>query len=371
MNTLSFAEQAAYRARLRGSLLGGALGSALGRPVEQMSLAMIRARYGENGVTGPEADHEGVTGRISADTQLTLFTADGWRAGYSRIMEKGISGAEVTIVQQSYLSWLGTQEHPAPPADAPSLFAGRLRGQQWLYARRGAGEGTLAGLKQGHVPDPRSEITGEPGPVNPHSKGCGALARSAPFGFTGTYPKTYFELAARCAQITHGHPTGYLAAGAFAVIVNQLVRGESLYRAVQLALELLAGYPRHEETTAALRRALALAAAGPATPEAVETLGHGTVAEETLAIAVYAALAETTPSRRHTRIERALLLAVNHSGDSDSTGAVCGNLLGAQLGDGMLPAAWLDRLEGRAEIAVLADAFASAVHPGEVLPRYW
>jgi ADP-ribosylglycohydrolase len=34
--------------------------------------------------------------------------------------------------------------------------------------------------------------------------------------------------------------------------------------------------------------------------------------------------------------ESALLAAVNHSGDSDSTGSVCGNLVGAMYGEDAL-----------------------------------
>ncbi|NUP19971.1 MAG: ADP-ribosylglycohydrolase family protein [Streptomyces sp.] len=55
----------------------------------------------------------------------------------------------------------------------------------------------------------------------------------------------------------------------------------------------------------------------------------------------------------------ALLPAVNHSGDSDSTGSVCGNLLGARYGDHGLPHDWLERVEGRPQIAALADDLAA------------
>ncbi|WP_433364932.1 ADP-ribosylglycohydrolase family protein [Streptosporangium sp. CA-115845] len=78
-------------------------------------------------------------------------------------------------------------------------------------------------------------------------------------------------------------------------------------------------------------------------------------AEEALAIAVYCALAHPAPGD----VGRALLLAVNHSGDSDSTGAVCGNLLGALHGEAALPTGWLAHLEGRDAITELADDFAA------------
>jgi len=52
-----------------------------------------------------------------------------------------------------------------------------------------------------------------------------------------------------------------------------------------------------------------------------------------------------------------LLSAVNHSGDSDSTGAITGNLLGAERGDLALPLHWLVALEARGLLLVLADDF--------------
>ncbi|GAA3795412.1 hypothetical protein GCM10022206_38980 [Streptomyces chiangmaiensis] len=51
--------------------------------------------------------------------------------------------------------------------------------------------------------------------------------------------------------------------------------------------------------------------------------------------------------------------AQGHPTANDSTGAVCGNLLGAHHGDHRLPHEWLERVEGRAEIAVFADDFAA------------
>ncbi|MCX5209100.1 ADP-ribosylglycohydrolase family protein [Kitasatospora sp. NBC_00240] len=369
MEQLSLRELAVYRARLRGCLLGGAIGDALGHPIEGLSLPGIRARYGEHGVTGPVPDLDGVTGRISDETQLTLFTAEGWLSAYARAMARGLGGAETAMVHDAYQAWQETQTYPEPPPrDGLRHRSGRLREERWLYARRGPGPATAAGLRESHVPVPWIPVDGTPGPVNPDSKGCGAVVRSAPFGFTGSDPKWCFELAARCAQITHGHPTGYYAAGAFAAMISHLVNGGSVEAAVLMSMELLAGYPGHEETTAALRRAVDLARTGPATPSKVESLGAGWIAEEALAVGLYTALAPTEYREDRTPVEIALLTAVNHSGDSDSTGSVCGNLLGAHYGDCLLPAHWLQQIEGRAVIAALADDFAAEVHPGESRP---
>ena len=56
-----------------------------------------------------------------------------------------------------------------------------------------------------------------------------------------------------------------------------------------------------------------------------------------------------------------LCAAVNHNGDSDSTGAIAGNILGAYLGDGALSQAWiapLDTLKGIELMARELDAVA-------------
>ena len=142
------------------------------------------------------------------------------------------------------------------------------------------------------------------------------------------------------AALTHGHPTGYLAAGVLASVIDALVWGElSLDRALDRALIRLQDQARHEETVRAVNAARRLAAADrEPSPEAIATLGEGWVAEQALAIGVYCALVARS-------FEHGVLLAVNHSGDSDSTGAITGNILGAALGAEAIPPRWLEELE--------------------------
>ncbi|MET7575023.1 ADP-ribosylglycohydrolase family protein [Streptomyces sp. NPDC005492] len=338
---------AVYRARVRGCLLGGAVGDALGYPIEFASLDRIRASHGPRGVTGYVPGAHGARGLISDDTQMTLFTVEALIAAHAREREKGIGGAWPVLLLRAYERWLETQSKPAP---GEGVTAGLLA-EPWLYARRAPGNACLSGVAQAHAPDPWLVLDGRPGPVNPDSKGCGTVMRSAPFGL-GTTADRAFATAAAGAQITHGHPTGYYAAGALAAIVAHLVAGDSLEGSVLRALRLLERHPGHEETSAALHQALDLAAEGSPTAEKVESLGAGWVAEEALAIGVYSALVEPD-------VKAALLLAVNHSGDSDSTGSICGNLLGARHGDHGLPHQWVRGVEGRATIAALADDLAA------------
>ncbi|MEU1400799.1 ADP-ribosylglycohydrolase family protein [Streptomyces sp. NPDC005728] len=346
----SWEAAAVHRSRVRGCLLGGAVGDALGYPVEFASLDRIRAAHGERGVTGLVPGAHGRIGLVSDDTQMTLFTAEALRQARAREREKGIGGGWALLLRQAYELWLTTQSTPGPE-ETEVPHHGGLLAEAWLYARRAPGNACLSGVAQMYAPDPLLPLDGRPGQVNPDSKGCGTVMRSAPFGLVDTADGA-FAMAARSAQITHGHPTGYYAAGALAAIVAHLVAGESLEGAVLRTLRLLACHPGHEETTAALREALDLAAQGSPTAEKVESLGAGWVAEEALAIGVYCALAAP-------RVEEALLLSVNHSGDSDSTGSLCGNLLGARHGDVGLPHTWVERVEGRATIAALADDLAA------------
>jgi len=105
----------------------------------------------------------------------------------------------------------------------------------------------------------------------------------------------------------------------------------------------------HEETVSALQLATALAdEPGPPTAERVETLGAGWTGEEALAIGVYCALVATN-------FVHGVRLAVNHSGDSDSTGSIAGALLGVQCGEYGLPGEWLAQLELREVISAVAD----------------
>ncbi|WP_031475880.1 ADP-ribosylglycohydrolase family protein [Streptomyces bicolor] len=350
----SFAGEAVYRARVRGCLLGGALGDALGYPIEFSSLERIRAANGDSGITGLLFPGDSDGARISDDTQMTLFTAEALIQARRRERLKGIGGGWALLVRWAYERWLETQRHPGPEHAAPPQSGapeGGLITQAWLFARRAPGNACVSGIAQMYAPDPHLALDGRPGEVNPDSKGCGAVMRSAPFGLVNSADEA-FAMAARAAQITHGHPTGYYAAGAMAAIVAHLVAGDSLEGAVPRTLRLLRRHPGHEETSAALAEALDLAEQGSPTAEKVESLGEGWVAEQALAIGVYCAL--VAPGVRD-----ALLLAVNHSGDSDSTGSVCGNLLGARYGDVGLPHDWLERVEGRAPIAALADDLAA------------
>jgi len=340
--------------RLRGSLIAGALGDALGAPIEFLSLAGIRERYGTRGLERL-APAYGVRGAITDDTQMTLFTVEGLIRAGVRGEARGISHPP-SVVHHAYRRWLWTQgerwdEAGRGGAGQPAGWEpdGWLVGERFLHARRAPGNTCLAALR---VPGPYGVA------AENDSKGCGGVMRIAPVGFL--FPAglgaAAFRTAIEVAALTHGHPTGQLAAGVVAAAIHAVAReGLALVAALDAATALLRAAPGHAETLAALARARTLAEAGSPTAEKVESLGGGWVAEEALAIAVYAALSYPDD------LGAALVLAANHSGDSDSTAAICGHLLGAVCGEAGLPADGLGEPggpEGRLVIERLADDFA-------------
>ncbi len=334
------------RSRLRGSLLAGAIGDALGAKTEFDSIDRIREIAGPAGITDFIPAYGGV-GRITDDTQMTLFTLEGLIRAHAQQRRTG-SADVVQSLQMAYQRWLHTQGVPWDRARGPqSELAepdGWLLTHQELFSRRAPGLTCFGELETYG----RAGIRGTTERQVNNSKGCGGVMRAAPVALWSDDLAEVFKLGADSAALTHGHPSGYLSSGAFAVIMHELLHGKPLLDAVATARLELEKYPGHEEQTAAFDAALALAEQGPPTPEKLESLGGGNVGETALSMSVYVAL--TTPD-----VDSALLASVNHSGDSDSTGSVCGNLVGAMYGEEALRASWLDRLELREVIGELAD----------------
>ena len=339
----------AIRRRWRGCLLGGAVGDALGAPVEFMSLAEIRERFGSAGVVDftTAFDRQGA---ITDDTQMALFTAEGLLRAHVKAAMDGSANVGA-IVAHAYARWLATQGEPAPLVDTTG-DQGVLASLAALRARRVPGHTCIEALAA--MPLLGAKARND-------SKGCGGVMRVAPVGlYCARAPATIdsraarraFELGCELAALTHGHPTGQTAAGAFAAIVALVAREWEVDEAIDEVLPLVARRPLGGETRDAIGRAVALAKQGPPTTERLATLGEGWIAEQALAIALYAALAAPDYTS-------GVLLAVNHDGDSDSTGSIAGNLLGALHGVDNVPRKWLSGLELGSEIAAIADDLAT------------
>ena len=325
--------------RFLGCFLGGAVGDALGAPVEFKSLNDIRDRFGNGGIRDfvPAFDK---IGAFTDDTQMLLFTAEGLLRAHKRWEDSGIWEVE-TVVYHAYLRWLATQGIRTSSESAEWATGGWLASVPELNDPRAPGRSCITALMSYRMGT--MEV-----PIN-NSKGCGGVMRIAPVGLALSLDNP-FKTGCEVAAITHGHPSGYLASGFLAEVIAMVAKGENLETSIDLATTELRNWDDHEECLKAVKTARELAEKANGTAEEVETLGQGWIAEEALAISLFCSLVAED-------FESGVILAVNHGGDSDSTGAITGNILGMIHGTSAIPDRWLLKVEIRDVIEELADDF--------------
>lgn len=316
-------------------LLLGGVGDALGGPLEFINAELIEQRYGLNppdslAFSGPAPAY------ITDDTQLTLFMAE----GLNRLIAEGGAEERETFraeIGRSLIHWLATQD---------SAVMSRLEDRESAYlqldelhARRAPGMTCLASCSHifsgGALPDVARRIN--------HSKGCGAVMRSAPFGLMASSAAQAFGWGRDAGVLTHCHPSGYLSAAYFAALIYGVARQQSFEEAMGAADALLAQEEEAAETQAAVQRARVTLQDGDLSFESFVALGEGWVAEEALSMAIAVAMSADLSSEAG--VKRALWFSVRHSGDSDSTGAMAGNLIGAICPPGSMPQDWLADLQ--------------------------
>lgn len=323
---------------IRGSLMAGAAGDALGYPVEFMSRNAILARYGDKGITEFKLDSDGKA-LVSDDTQMTLFTANGMLMGLTRGYMRGIGGDPKDYVGGAYIDWYYTQTvnkvserddfHYTWLRDLPELAHRRAPGITCLNAC----ESLLAHRD-----------------VENNSKGCGGIMRVAPMGLfdasfkesggSGFYYKTVYlaEAGAHIARVTHLHPLGYLPAALMTLLLSRIVPltpdevKESIIDIINGGLDVMMNmygndYAKYKEYLRTLTlKAVNLAHSNISDIQAIMQLGEGWTAEEAWAISLYCVI------RHVDNMKEAIIAAVNHDGDSDSTGSITGNIMGAIYG---------------------------------------
>lgn len=333
--------------KYRGCLIGGAAGDALGYAVEFLQDEDIFKKYGENGIT--EYDLVNGVAQISDDTQMTLFTANGLLLGTTRGMTRGIMGSYPSYIALCYKDWLRTQTADEFGFEEPQYSW--LNNVPEMNRSRAPGRTCISYLMHDNL--------GSPTDPRNNSKGCGGVMRVAPIGlYFGDKNLDIYEvdrIGAEAAALTHGHELGYFPAAALVHIIHLISHDDhiSLLDAVNdsiLAVRRLYAPSEHfADFVGIMEKAIRLSKEDMDDLDAIREIGEGWVAEETLAIAVYCAL------KYENNFDKALIAAVNHSGDSDSTGAVTGNILGAYLGFDKIPQKYKDYLELYDVILEIAD----------------
>lgn len=329
--------KARTRDRIRGSLMGGAMGDALGYPVEFMSRNSILWKYCHNGITAFELNGDGKA-LVSDDTQMTLFTACGMLMGVTRGYMRGVGGEPEQYVDGAYLDWYYTQTGRKKEILTNDFHYTWLRDLPALAHRRAPGNTCLSACE--------SLLQGEK--VRNNSKGCGGIMRVAPMallmaGYKSRGIDFYSvphmdEAGAEIAAVTHKHPMAFLPSAMLTHLIYQLMMMD--VDDIQSSMTLIARgtisaldniykgeYVEHKRYLAELTaQAISLANNDRKDADNIPLLGEGWTGEEAWAIALYCAV------RHVDSAEDAIIAAVNHDGDSDSTGAICGNIMGAIYG---------------------------------------
>ena len=338
--------------RIRGSLIGGAIGDALGYPVEFIySFEEIQKRYGERGITRLDTHQHWLSDSeqagkavVSDDTQMTLFTANGLLNARKQNIpfKQGICRA--------YIEWYLTQTgkksdkyHDCWISELPELNVDRAPGNTCMTA--------LNAIYSGKEPQN-------------NSKGCGGVMRIAPIPLFGAVNQCLnIEevdlLAGEAAEITHLHPMGFIPAALMAHVIYRLALDEQpsregLEQYIREGLvQMKQLYPQYPDELMGfedmIESAIMRSYAKETDVNNIESLGGGWVGDEALAIAFYCAL------KHFDSFEDAMIAAVNHAGESDSTGAVTGNILGAAIGYEAIPQFFKDDLEMHDLILHMAD----------------
>lgn len=293
-----------YEKKALGCLIGSAYGDSLGAAVEFLSFVDIRKRYGRMGINKCEPAFGQSAGVITDDTQMTIATA----RALTRLPLHP-PGSDDTLCQnffQSYLEWYQSQSDPTQ--------------------RRGPGTTCMSALGSGRMGTIDK-------PLN-DSMGCGGIMRVHPIGFLfAKYPERAFQLGMRSAALTHGNPNGYIPAGFLAMLIALIIDDNPYNVALRLVTERLKKMPykKREGTELMVEMALALPLQADTSEIIDKQLSRiqrsaGWMGHDALGIALYAVKCA------HQNPLDAVKIAVNHSGDSDSTGAITGVIMGALYG---------------------------------------
>lgn len=359
---------------IRGSLMGGAAGDALGYPVEFMNRSMILQRYGEHGITQFDIDKHTNKALVSDDTQMTLFTANGMLMGITRGCMRGIGGLPENYVDGAYLDWYYTQTGNKREILIDDFHYTWLRDLPELAHRRAPGTTCMSACEA---------LYNHAHPQN-NSKGCGGIMRVAPMGLFDAAHNIYStirlaEAGAQIAKVTHLHPLGYLPAALMTLFISRIVplsKDEvktSVVNIVNDCLDIMMKMEVPNDDKEYLKNltltAVHLAQSDTSDADAIRQLGEGWTAEEAWAISLYCAI------RHINNMRVAIIAAVNHDGDSDSTGAITGNIMGAIYGYEAIKSERMFCPDGKEfeetiELANIILALADDLYTGCVISEY-
>mgnify|MGYP001789142598 CR=1 FL=1 len=314
--------------RAYGALAGLALGDALGMPTQAMSPEQIRAVYGRiTGLVDGDASQPYApgmpAGSVTDDTEQALLIAS------LLIRGRGSSSGRVALDAGEFAHALLAWEDSMIERGSLDLLGPSTKAALELVR---AGE------------DPLS--VGGAGTTN------GAAMRVTPIGIAMSTadPEAFADAVWSSCQVTHATHQGFQSAALVAAAVSMGIDWDTpsasdmtalLWKAVSYvdSLPERGAWTPDPDVVAATRRAMQLVA-NPASSSLeclVEQVGTSVASAQAIPMAFALLAREPSP--------QALLAAANLGGDTDTIGAIAGAILGAALGEQVLPADSLSMIE--------------------------
>ena len=321
-----------YNLAYTGCLLGMAVGDAMGCTIDGRTWQDIQKTYGRRGLLGFDLQSREYAA-VTSYTQIAAYLCNGLLLGLTRnkheLMRYGkLSLREWTRSQQFYRD---PEESYCWLAKLPQFRRRQCRDARMLDNLRIEAFGTMD--------DPKNDNRA-PGAITAGiAAGMYYLPGRIPTERVGT-------LAGDLIALTHGNPDAFLSGAVLAYTIAGILQEpdcpleEQFLQAIAAVDGQFRGrFPQSELLARQLRDAIHLAKAGVYAPqEGMEQL-RCLDAAQCLAGAMFACLLYPED------FDSAIVTAVNHSGASAAVGAIAGAILGAKMGEGMLPAFYLESLE--------------------------
>ena len=326
----------------RGCLLGLGVGDAMGYTIDSMTWDEIRDAYGPNGLLGYDLQEQDYA-QITSFTQFAAFLCNGLLLSVTRGNRDWIRFGRLALQE-----WTRSQQFYRDPEESWCWVA-KCPGFRRKDCRDARMLDTLRLEAYGTMDAPRNRHAG-PGAIT------AAVAAGMFYNPKRLEPEQVGTLTAELIALTHGAPEAFLSGVALAYALTGILQEPELplERQFQQAIAVMDGQFRHrfsqaEDLARQLRDAISLAKSGTVTAqEGMEQLGCMDAAG-CLAGAMFACLAGGED------FDSAIIIAVNHSGMSAAVGAIAGAILGAKLQVDALPEFYLESLECRRELEILAD----------------
>ena len=330
----------------RGCLLGLAVGDAMGYTVDNRSWQEIQEDYGPHGLLG----YDLVNGYadVTSYTQLAAFSCNGLLFGLTRGQMTGKMAPFIKYVALACCEWALSQRAWGRP---PKTYCWLLRKEE-LCRRHCMDTRMLDTLSHRNLGTLETPTNNYPGPYS----------LTTAIGVGLFYDKDRMDqmeidrLGAEAVALTHGSPTAFLSGAVLTHIITKLLRRPDapLKKVVLEAVEAMKEEFGHQYSQAfdlatLIRHAITYSEThGVRAVEVMERLGCDNAAQ-VLAGAIYACLVSEND------FDRAMIVAVNHSGRSAAVGAIAGAILGIRLGEEALPEFYIECLEPAELLLELAD----------------